>query len=75
MKICDRFLTRVRFNKVGRTKKTWEVTLPDYTAEALVAEVSASGALLSGDIDCDIETGTVLVGGFRQVGTFERINP
>lgn len=66
---------RVIFVSVGRYHKSWETTLDQMPTEAILVKlVRKSGALGSFDIECvfddDLEYGTVIVGGFRPVGSF-----
>ena len=64
----------VKFKDVGRGKKCFDVTMPELEYDSLYKAVKKAGALGSRDIefmfDHDTNQGTVVVGGFRQVGTF-----
>lgn len=71
---------RVIFVSVGRDHKSWETTLEQMPTEAILEKlVRKSGALGSRDIECvfdeDLEYGTVIVGGFRPVGSFRVEGP
>lgn len=60
----------VKFKNVGRDKKSWTATMPELTKAALLKSVSRHGSILSQQVDCDIEAGEVIVGGWRTVGKF-----
>ena|ERR1700733_711075 len=66
---------RVIFVSVGRNHKSWETMLDHMPSEdELVKLVRKAKTLGSSDIECvfddDLEYGTVIVGGFRPVGSF-----
>jgi hypothetical protein len=66
----------VEFRNVGRGKRTWIANLPNLSDAALYREVSKSGALANQGIDFDVSedgSGTIYVGGFRPVGTFQTV--
>lgn len=68
---------RVHFSAVGRGKKSWTASLKEMPSESTLENlVRKSGALGSNDIECvfddeTLEYGTVIVGGFRPVGSFK----
>lgn len=77
----------ILFENVGRGKRTFEIEAPgEWTPRTLnvdklaklARKVRAAGGLMSRDVDFTYDdttrTGTVLVGGFRPVGTF-RVRP
>ena len=68
---------KVEFTNVGRNKKSWIADLPVVNDARLHEAVKKSGALASRDIDFtfedDEQSGEVLVGGFRAVGTWKVI--
>lgn len=73
----------VTFTRVGRGKLSWSEEL-DYNlaaaqpdVEALERSVRKHRAIVSADLDFDFEelSGTVIVGGFRVVGSFSWTEP
>lgn len=65
----------VTFTGVGRGKRSWCERLSQTPTESILERlVRKSGALISGCIECvfdeDLEYGTVIVGGYRPVGSF-----
>lgn len=69
----------VRFSKVGRRKLSWRAVLGEVTQDTMVQEIKKNGGLMSSDIDFSLnetlDGGTVVVGGFRSVGTFVLSRP
>jgi hypothetical protein len=73
---------KVKFENVGRNKLSWTCDIEDVNYEALCDEVIQKKAILSSCIDfsdCRDNTnkesvdgafGNIIVGGFRQVGTY-----
>lgn len=64
----------VQFKEVGRNKRSWSTEVDSYTEDSLAKIVAKSGALMSHSIDVylnesDINAGTIVVGGFREVGS------
>ena len=66
---------KVEFIDVGMNKKSWSAEISDLFHEELFKEVKKNGDIMSQNIDFtyDNETnsGQVIVGGFRIVGTFK----
>jgi len=65
----------IHFKEVGREKKTWSKQFKkSITEDDIVREVRKSRVLRSSDIDAEFSdnatTGTIIVGGWRAVGTF-----
>lgn len=69
----------VTFKNLGRGKLTFTHRIEDLTHDALYHAVHASHALRSQDIEFtwnpETQTGAVIVGGFRTVGTFSTDTP
>lgn len=69
----------VTFQNLGRGKLTFTHRIEDLTHDALYDIVFNSRALRSEDIDFtwnpETQTGAVIVGGFRTVGTFSTDTP
>jgi hypothetical protein len=67
--------TTIRFQDVGRSKRSWTSVLRPATDERILREIRRHGGLASRDIGAEISddgrTGVVIVGGFREVGVFE----
>lgn len=67
--------TTIKFKNVGRLRKSWLVTYPTMPkADVLIREVKGKGALLSRDIDVEIDEENnrgVVYAGFRTVGEVE----
>lgn len=64
---------RVKFEDVGRDKQSWEATVAKIDYPSLMKSIRAHGALGSRDVDLEMTgdaSGVILVGGFREVGTF-----
>lgn len=71
---------KLLFENVGREKRTFEIEADgEWTPrvldrDTLATKIRAAGRLMSSDVDFTFDdatkTGTVLVGGFRPVGTF-----
>ena len=65
----------VSFQNVGRGKNWWDAVIPgnNITAE-IISEIKKKGALVSREIAIEFDAtgmnGVILVGGFREVGTF-----
>lgn len=64
----------VQFENVGRNKKSWTADIEEINGDLLMRQIRKHGALGSRDVsflwDDDTNEGVVVVGGFRQVGTF-----
>lgn len=65
----------VHFSEVGRDKKSWSKDFGPTASESAIAREAKSGArLMSSDVDVEINddysAGAVIVGGWREVGTF-----
>lgn len=63
----------IKFENVGRDRKTWEQTIPSFDTQTLYKAVKKQGALgsLGIEFEYDPETNTGdIYAGFRQVGTF-----
>jgi hypothetical protein len=65
----------VTFREVGRDKRTWTNRLRQLPTEAVLEKlVRQNSSLMSSTIECvfdeDLEHGVVIVGGFREVGSF-----
>lgn len=61
----------VKFTDVGRDKRSWEQEFDELTYESLVSSVRARSALLSSNVEFDLESQQIIVGGFRVVGKIE----
>lgn len=61
----------VKFTDVGRDKKTWEQEFDKLTYASLIRSVRARSALLSSNVEFDLESQQIIVGGFRVVGKIE----
>ena len=71
----------IEFERVGRDKRSWSVPCPcaadnqEMVEFVALKSVKAARALLSREIDtyynAETRTGSVVVGGFRTVGTFK----
>lgn len=66
----------VTFSSVGRGKVSWKQTFEEIDADVMCRAVKGKAHLMSNDIDLawdneERHKGTVIVGGFRVVGTFE----
>lgn len=68
-------MTKIQFIGIGRGKKTWTASVP-WREDAIVRHLRKSKALMSRGIDVEMtaSTAVVLVGGFRQVGTFRKVD-
>jgi hypothetical protein len=69
-------ITTIQFTDVGRDKKSWSKTFnKDVTTDMIEREAKSGGGLLSREVDAelneDLASGTIFVGGFRAVGTFK----
>lgn len=66
-------MIRVNFHNVGRNKRSWSKDYLQFDETALAKEARANGGLMSSEVDVElndtISAGTVLVGGWRAVGT------
>lgn len=66
--------TTIIFRAVGRDKKCWTSILRPATDDLILREIRRHGGLASRDIDAMIDDdgthGVIIVGGFREVGTF-----
>jgi hypothetical protein len=64
----------IDFVEVGRSIRSWTSQAMAPSDEAILAEIRRRGGLASRDVDIewndDGAGGVILVGGFRQVGTF-----
>ena len=67
-------MTRVRFENVGRDRKTWEVELCEIDYPSLYQAVKKKKALASKEIDFDWigndDTKGIVLAGGREVGRF-----
>jgi len=68
-------IMKVSFKEIGRDKKSWEKEFGSTVTESAIAkEAKRGGSLMSSGVDAEIDdsghTGTILVGGWRPVGTF-----
>ncbi len=64
---------KVQFTNVGRNQTCWIESMPAVNEVTLYKAVKKRGGLASKGIDFDWESkteGTILVGGFREVGKF-----
>src|SRR6185436_1185317 len=68
----------VRFEAVGRDKKSWETQLESLSDAALIRQIRQRAALMSRDMEFDWddagESATIVVGGFRCVGSVRVID-
>lgn len=60
----------VHFKDVGRDKRTWSAEFKSLDHKTMYREVKSKGGLMSSDIDFCLESGSVIVGGWRTVGKF-----
>lgn len=62
---------KIKFTEVGRDKKSWSEDIPCVngllSAKAMVKSIKKHRALASNGIEF-LEDGTIVVGGFREVG-------
>lgn len=65
---------KVRFNEVGRDKRSWVADISKPSEQAIAREAKRGGGLMSREVDaeiCDSAAGGIItVGGWRVVGTF-----
>jgi len=65
----------VHFSNVGRDKKSWSKDFGKSATDTTIAKEAKRGAsLMSSDVDVEMNddhsAGAVIVGGWREVGTF-----
>lgn len=67
-------MNTVHFKHVGRDKKSWSKQFGIISELAIAKEAKRTGGLMSGQVDAELSdngsAGTILVGGWRPVGTF-----
>ena len=73
-------MTTIQFTDVGAQKKAWSATCPYSPADVhdveltVLREVRRVSALMSREVDVwynpDTGSGSIIVGGFRRVGSF-----
>lgn len=60
-------MTEVTFTEVGRKKLTWTATMKTVSYRTLMAEIRKHSALMSSDVQFDLDAG-VIFAGFHSVG-------
>jgi hypothetical protein len=64
----------IKFQEVGRDKKSWDKQFKQVDEEQISREAKRGAGLMSSGVDAEINdmgsAGIILVGGWRQVGTF-----
>jgi hypothetical protein len=62
----------LKFKDVGRDKRSFEMRVRHMYESGLANRIRSAAGLMSRDVDIEFDgnSGVVLVGGFRQVGTF-----
>jgi hypothetical protein len=69
----------VNFIEVGRDKKSWSRQFGILSELAIAKEAKRNGGIMSSQVDAELSdngsTGTILVGGWRPVGTFTITQP
>lgn len=66
---------KIHFHNVGRCRDSWTIETPVASETAIIGAIRRRRALLSGDIDIYLETGDIVVGGLRVVGSFTIEDP
>ena len=65
---------KIHFKEVGRDKRSWTAESKSPSESWLAKEAKRGAALMSSDVDATLSdsgaSGIILVGGWRQVGTF-----
>jgi len=64
----------IHYKEVGRDKKSWSKQFTRVSELAIATEAKSTARLMSSQVDAELDdgglTGAIIVGGWRQVGTF-----
>lgn len=69
----------VHFKEIGRDKKSWSKIFPTISERGIAKEAKLGAGLMSSNVEAPLDdggmSGTILVGGWREVGTFTISQP